>query len=81
MVAQALLAGEAEVLTRKAIRLATSGNAMLLKFFLERLLPPPPKEDDPMDLGTVIELFETALEEGKPNPISLQPVIEAAPID
>ena len=68
MVAQALLEGEAEGLTRKAIKLAMSGNAMLLKFFLERLLPPPPRnqEDEPADLGTVIEIFEAELAASKP---------------
>jgi len=81
LVAQTLLEGEAEVLTRKAIRLATSGNAMLLKFFLERLLPPPPRnqEDDPVDLETVIALFEAGLEETRPPEFPKQPVIEVAP--
>ena len=81
MVAQTLLDGEAEHLTRKAIKMATCGNTMLLKFFLERILPPPPKnkEDDPMDLATVIELFEASLEAAKPPSFSDRSVIEVAP--
>ena len=83
MVAQTLLEGEAEHLTRKAIKLAICGNAMLLKFFLERLLPPPPKniEDDPMDLNIVIEKFQKALEEEKPPGFPNRSVIEVAPIE
>ena len=37
---QALLDGEAEALTRKAVELAKSGNPMALRLCLERLLPP-----------------------------------------
>jgi len=52
---------------------------MLLKFFLERLLPPPPRnqEDDPVDLETVIATFQAALEETRPLELPKQPVIEA----
>ena len=82
LVAQTLLEGEAEVLTRKAIRLAMSGNPMLLKFFLERLLPPPPrnKEDDEPDLETVIALFEAGLAESRPPSLSNPSVLEVGPI-
>jgi hypothetical protein len=38
-VAQALIAGEEEGLVRKAIELAKAGDAQMLKFFLDRLLP------------------------------------------
>ena len=37
---QALLDGEAEALTRKAVELAKDGNPMALRLCLERLLPP-----------------------------------------
>ncbi len=79
--AQTLLEGEAEVLTRKAIKLAGGGNVMLLKFFLERLLPPPPRnqEDDPVDLETVIALFEAGLAESRPPELPKPPVIEVNP--
>jgi len=84
LVAQTLLEGEAENLTRKAIKLATSGNAMLLKFFLERLLPPPPRNkegDEEVDLATVIALFEAGLAESRPSELPKQPVIEVNPIE
>ena len=60
-----------------------SGNAMLLKFFLERLLPPPPRnqEDDPVDLETVIALFEAGLEESRPPEFPKQVAIEVNPIE
>jgi hypothetical protein len=38
-VAQALIAGEEEGLVRKAIELALAGDAQMLKFLLDRLLP------------------------------------------
>ena len=40
MAAQALLDGQAEALTRKAIELAQAGNPVALRLCLERLLPP-----------------------------------------
>ena len=40
MAVQALLDGEAEALTRKAVELALEGNMAALKLCLERLLPP-----------------------------------------
>jgi hypothetical protein len=40
MAAQALLDGEAEALTRKAVELALEGNIPALRLCLERLLPP-----------------------------------------
>jgi hypothetical protein len=39
LVAAALLDGEAEELVRKGIELAKAGNPVMLKFFLDRLLP------------------------------------------
>ncbi len=41
---RALLEGEAEALTRKAIELAKAGNPVALRLCLQRLLPPPPKD-------------------------------------
>jgi hypothetical protein len=38
---QALLADEAEALSRKGLELALAGHSGLLKFFLERVLQPP----------------------------------------
>jgi hypothetical protein len=39
MVAAALLEGDAEVLTRKAVELARAGDVVMLKFLLGRILP------------------------------------------
>ena len=47
LAAQALLEGEAEVLTRKVVELAKEGNPMALRFCLERLLPP--RKDRPIN--------------------------------
>jgi hypothetical protein len=44
---QALLDGEAEALTRKAVALAKEGNPMALRLCLERLLPP--RKDRPIN--------------------------------
>jgi len=65
---QALLDGEAEALTRKAVELAQGGNVVALRLCLERLLPPrkdrpitfplPPikeVEDLPKALGAVLQ--------------------------
>ena len=46
MATQALLDGEAEALTRKAVELAKGGNPMALRLCLERLLPP--RKDRPI---------------------------------
>jgi hypothetical protein len=48
LAAQALLEGEAEVLTRKVVELAKAGNPMALRLCLERLLPP--RKDRPINL-------------------------------
>jgi hypothetical protein len=40
LAAEALLAGEAEALTRKAVELALSGDLIALRLCLERILPP-----------------------------------------
>ena len=48
LAAQALLDGEAEALTRKAVELAKEGNPMALRLCLERLLPP--RKDRPINL-------------------------------
>ncbi len=48
MAAQALLDGEAQALTRKAVELAQAGNPVALRLCLERLLPP--RKDRPITL-------------------------------
>ncbi len=55
---QALLEGEAEEITRKAIEMAKSGEMAAIKLVLERLLPP--RKDAPVafDLPTTIENAE-----------------------
>ncbi len=47
LVSQALLDGEAEVLTRKVVELAKEGNPVALRLCLERLLPP--RKDRPIN--------------------------------
>ena len=48
LAAQALLDGEAEALTRKAIKLAKEGDMQALRLCLDRLLPP--RKDRPITL-------------------------------
>jgi hypothetical protein len=48
LAAQALLDGEAEGLTRKAIELALDGDLMALRLCLERLVPP--RKDGPVNI-------------------------------
>ena len=48
MAAQALLDGEAEALTRKAIELAKGGDLAALRLCMDRLLPP--RKDRPVSL-------------------------------
>jgi hypothetical protein len=49
--AQALLDGEAEALTRRAIQMAQFGNMKAMSLCLSRLLPPKRPGDRPLDLG------------------------------
>ncbi len=49
LAAEALLDGEAEALTRKAIELALAGDTVALRLCLERLLPP--RKDRPVALA------------------------------
>jgi hypothetical protein len=53
MAAEALLDGEAEGLTRKAVELALAGDTVALRLCLERLVPP--RKDRPIvfDLPTI----------------------------
>ena len=48
MAAQVLLDGEAQALTRKAVKLAKAGNPVALRLCLERILPP--RKDRPITL-------------------------------
>jgi hypothetical protein len=48
LAAQALLDGEAEILTRKAIELAKGGDLTALRLCMDRLLPP--RKDRPVSL-------------------------------
>jgi hypothetical protein len=49
LAAQAILDGEGEALTRKAVELAKGGNAVALRLCLERLLPP--RKDRPVSFA------------------------------
>ena len=70
MAALALLEGEAEALTRKAIQLAKGGDTVALKLVLDRLLPKgrPVRLDLPLrtlaDLDQATEAISGALAEG-----------------
>lgn len=59
--AQALLDGEAEALTRKAVEMALAGNPVALRLCLERLVPP--RKERPVDVnlpavGSVADLAQ-----------------------
>jgi hypothetical protein len=53
LAAEALLDGEAEVLTRKAVEMAKGGDSVALRICIERLIPP--RRDRPVsfDLGAL----------------------------
>jgi hypothetical protein len=51
--AEALLDGEAETLTRKAIETALTGDATALRLCLERLIPPRKERPITFDLGAL----------------------------
>ena len=53
MVAQTLLDGESEALTRKAVELALEGNVAALKLCIERLVPPRKERAVTVDLPEV----------------------------
>ena len=53
MAAEALLEGEAETLTRKAVGLALKGDTVALRLCLERLLPPRKSRRVTFDLPTI----------------------------
>jgi hypothetical protein len=74
---QALLDGEAEALTRKAVDLAKAGNPMALRLCLERLVPP--RKDRPInfdlpplqgaaDLPQALEAILAAVAQGDVTP-------------
>jgi hypothetical protein len=53
VVVQALLDGEAEALTRKAVELALEGNAAALRLCLERICPPRKERPVSVELPTI----------------------------
>lgn len=53
MTAEALLAGEAEALTRKAVELASGGNMVAMRLCMERILPPVRERPVCLDLPLV----------------------------
>jgi hypothetical protein len=66
---QALLDGEAEILTRKVVEMAKAGNPVALRLCLERLLPP--RKDRPINLTL------PKVEGAKDLPKALWAVVEA----
>jgi hypothetical protein len=75
VVAAALLDGEAEALMRKAVELALAGDVVMLKFFVDRMLPRErrikldlPRLDFADDAVAAIGIIIGALAEGKISP-------------
>jgi len=58
LAAEALLVGEAEALTRKAIDLALAGNHFALRLCLERILPPTRERTVQFTLPPITELAD-----------------------
>lgn len=84
LASQALLEGEAEALTRKAVELAKEGNPVALRLCLERLLPPRkdrpinfslPKVKGPEDLPKALGAILQAVAQGEITPIEGQTLI------
>jgi len=77
LAAAALLAGESEALTRKAVELALVGDPMAMKLCIERILPPcrertvkfalPPIES-PSDIAAAMKAVTSALANGAITP-------------
>lgn len=78
LASRALLEGEAEILTRKAIELAKAGNPVALRLCIQRLLPPLrrdrtinftlPKMEGPQDLFKGIAAILEAVAQGEITP-------------
>ena len=77
LAAQALLDGEAEILTRKAIELAKGGDLAALRLCIDRLIPPRkdravpfdlPKIESARDAANVISAVLTAVSTGDLTP-------------
>jgi len=84
LASQALLEGEAEALTRKAVELAKGGNPVALRLCLERLLPPRkdrfinftlPKIKGPEDLPQALGAILQAVVQGEITPMEGQTLI------
>jgi hypothetical protein len=83
--AEALLDGEAEGLTRKAIDMALGGDTVALRLCLERLIPP--RRDRPIafavpavatvaDLGPAFTAVLASVAAGKVTPLEAKSVVE-----
>ena len=81
---EALLDGEAEVLTRKAIERAKDGDAVALRLCLERILPPRkdrpvsfalPKIESAADAGKASTAILTAVATGDVTPLEAEAVL------
>jgi hypothetical protein len=77
MAAEALLAGEAQGLTRKCIEMALSGDASAMRLCIERIMPlrkgrpvrfPMPQVDQPSDLVGALAAVIGAVSEGALTP-------------
>ena len=81
---EALLDGEAEVLTRKAIERAKEGDSVALRLCLERILPPRkdrsvsfalPKIEGAADAGKASTAILTAVATGDVTPLEAEAVL------
>jgi hypothetical protein len=81
LAAQAILAGEAEELTRKAVSLAKEGHPMAMRLLMERLLPRPkdwpltfplPKVETVADLPTAQGAILDGVAQGELTPLEGQ---------
>jgi len=83
LAAEALLDGEAEKLTRKAIDLALAGDGVALKLCLDRIVPPRrsrivqielPRIETPADIVTALGAVAQAMAEGQIAPDDAQAI-------
>ena len=81
MTAEALLDGEADALTRKAIELALEGDTTAMRLCLERLLPPRKERPIQVDVpsieskGDALKALRAALADGELTPDEVKTVV------
>ena len=85
LLTEALMRGQAEALTQKAIDVALAGDAQMLKFFLDRIMPRPRSKPIEIDLPVVrtsqdllraLDEVIQAVNDGKLLPGEVEPMME-----